>query len=395
MIELPQSQVLVVGAGIAGLMIAHRLAQYGLNPTVIECSEKVAAGPTIRNQGWLHAGTIHSQSIADPALSIRVAQRCMYGHAYFRNFCPEAIENPITPTLAVTFDERRIPEIVDRWEEAGVVFRPLTTTALERRCPPIVRRNVAASWIVNDLTVNSRVICSRLVAAIQREGGHVLCRSRIERLAMGDTTVESYGIRHRLFPMFIVIAAGYWTNEILQAHWGMSIPLRFWKSHLLVTNRVEGAAVFAVDDGEAGIVHHGRRSVAGMTGDNLPISEPSNEVVLAESEKIGAALARLVHLPQDAMLVPYACTKVDVVDESIGVRNLDVQVKKIAEHVLSVFPGKMTEAPFLADMIVKEVIEALDAVVTTDRPIDTVEIESKFAIALPSRSLRQRVPASD
>lgn len=65
------SKVLVVGAGIAGLTIAYKLAQHGLNPTIIDSSDYVADGSTIRNEGWLHAGTFHAQSISDPEQALR------------------------------------------------------------------------------------------------------------------------------------------------------------------------------------------------------------------------------------------------------------------------------------------------------------------------------------
>ncbi|MBI1775035.1 MAG: FAD-binding oxidoreductase [Proteobacteria bacterium] len=382
MIELPKSKVMIVGAGIAGLMIAHRLAQYGLHPTVVEASEKIAAGATIRNQGWLHAGTIHAQSIADPNLSTRVAQRCMYGHDYFRRFCPEAVENPTIPSLAVTLSEERIPEIIDRWEEAGVAFRPITRRSLETRCPAILSQNVAASWIVKDLTIDSRVVCSRLAVAIQRDGGCVFTRCRIGKLRLGDASFESYGVEYKLSPAFVIVAAGHWTNEILTTHWNMTVAMRFWKSHLLVTRRVPGAAVFAVDDGEAGIVHHGDRSVAGMTGDNVLCLEPSNEVDQAEAEKIRAALSRLIAIPTDAPVVPFACTKVDIVDQASSIRNLDVEVVNVSQNVLAVFPGKMTEAPFLADIVAREVVEALNGITTNDRPIDSIKVGAPVVAAL-------------
>src|SRR5690349_19233333 len=113
--DLSSSQVTIVGAGIAGLSIGYRLAQYGLFPLIIESGSQIASGSTTRNEGWLHAGTFHSQSIKDPNQALRVAKRCMYGHEHFRRFCPDAIENPIDLTLAVTLHRARVPEISERW----------------------------------------------------------------------------------------------------------------------------------------------------------------------------------------------------------------------------------------------------------------------------------------
>ena len=74
LIKNGESRLLIVGAGISGLMIAYRLAQYGIRPIVVESAEFVATGATTRNQGWLHAGTFHAQSISDPTLAAQVSR---------------------------------------------------------------------------------------------------------------------------------------------------------------------------------------------------------------------------------------------------------------------------------------------------------------------------------
>jgi L-2-hydroxyglutarate oxidase LhgO len=55
--------VVVVGAGAAGLMTAQKLSQLGMSVALIEQKPTVASGPSTRNEGWLHRGTYHAASI--------------------------------------------------------------------------------------------------------------------------------------------------------------------------------------------------------------------------------------------------------------------------------------------------------------------------------------------
>jgi L-2-hydroxyglutarate oxidase LhgO len=188
--DIHRSRVLVVGAGIAGLTIGYRLAQYGLFPVVVESGKQIASGSTTRNEGWLHAGTFHSQSIKDPHQAIRVAQRCMYGHEQFKRFCSDAIEDPIAPTIAVTLCRDRIPEISERWAAANITHREISKRELIYRAPSIQIENIEAAWEVREVSINTRLLCHRLACAIEAMGGNVICDVRIERLDVGDTQIR-------------------------------------------------------------------------------------------------------------------------------------------------------------------------------------------------------------
>lgn len=370
MIERDEGQPLIIGAGIAGLTIAYRLAQYGLRPTVVESANFVATGATTRNQGWLHAGTFHAQSIPDATLAARVSQRCKHGHRYFRQVCPEAIEDPVTPTVAVTLDGSRIRELVERWKAADVEHRKISRRELEMLSPIIAKKNIAAAWLVRDVVINTRLLCARLVSAIRLLGGEVFCRARLAKIEIGNAVFESDGRPYRSEPSFIIVAAGCGTNEVLAKYWDHTLPLRFWKSHLLLTSRISGAAVYGMDAGEVSLAHHGDKTIVGRNDDALLCTEPSYEVDQSEVLLLKSALQRLVNIKSNRLASAVACTKVDVAQTPVTDRNLDIAVVEISSNILSVFPGKMTEAPFLADVVARRVVNTSGFAIVSPRPID-------------------------
>ena len=362
--------VLVVGAGIAGLMTGYRLAQYKLNPIVVEHSELAANGSTTRNQGWLHAGAQHAQSIADPEAAASVAKRCRYGLSQYLAFCPEAVEDSATPSIAVSMNENRIAHIVGQWRESEVKFEEISLENLERLAPGLSARNVKAAWMVEDVAVDTRVICTKLVASIRHLGGKVLFGTHVSKVTDESVQIQSAAGGQTLTPAFTVIACGYSTNDILRSHWNTEIPIRYWKSHLLITPTLTTANVFSVDPGEVSFFQHGDTTVIGMLQDNIPCLEPSLDVDYRQITKMRHAIERIAQLPLDFDDVfPTACVKVDIANVPRASRGLDVETIEIAPNVLCIFPGKMTEAPFLADKVLRIVLKETNSLMSHQRPL--------------------------
>ncbi|MGB9366052.1 MAG: FAD-dependent oxidoreductase [Xanthobacteraceae bacterium] len=117
--------VLIVGGGVTGLLCAHKFSAIGLSTALIEREEQLACGPSTRNEGWLHRGTYHAASIRDRTTAIQVAHRCIYGHEQIRHIAPEAIETFDSPAFALVRENDRVAEVVSRWDEAGVAYKPM------------------------------------------------------------------------------------------------------------------------------------------------------------------------------------------------------------------------------------------------------------------------------
>jgi glycine/D-amino acid oxidase-like deaminating enzyme len=73
--DLKNTDIVVVGAGITGLLAARGFARLGISVTVIEQDNNLSSGATTRNEGWLHHGTYHAVSISDRTVAMSVAKR--------------------------------------------------------------------------------------------------------------------------------------------------------------------------------------------------------------------------------------------------------------------------------------------------------------------------------
>ena len=65
----------------------------------------------------------------------------------------------------------------------------------------------------------------------------------------------------------------------MEDQFGIHIPARFWKSHLLVTKRLTEPGVFCVDPGEAAMMNHGDFSIVGFNEDAIKQSVPDVSVI--------------------------------------------------------------------------------------------------------------------
>jgi hypothetical protein len=74
----------------------------------------------------------------------------------------------------------------------------------------------------------------------------------------------------------------------------------------------------------------------------------------------------------DGMIEGLACIKTDFRDEKDHSRSLNVNFFEPFPGPICAIPGKMTEAPYLADALAREVFERLDPPLIARRPMDTL-----------------------
>jgi glycine/D-amino acid oxidase-like deaminating enzyme len=128
-----EHDVIIIGAGFAGLMCADRLSRLGFSTVVVDRAPQTLAGTSSRNEGWLHAGTYHAQSIADPTEAIAVARRCRYGWNEIRRRFPECVEPEPHQAVAIVPADRVEPA-VGRWRWPGSATASSTIGANRRSC---------------------------------------------------------------------------------------------------------------------------------------------------------------------------------------------------------------------------------------------------------------------
>ncbi len=364
--------VAVVGAGVAGLMLTRKLAEIGLNTALIERSDQLAGGPSTRNEGWLHRGTYHATSISERNSAIQVARRCIYGHEQIKSFAPEAIEDIDRLSYATTRDPDRIAEITSRWDEAGVYYKQIGPKELQAREPNVNIKGIAGAFEVGDLGINTRLLYRKLLQSGLRAGATIFPGAEVEFSAPAEAQITVEGDTKSLDARLFIHTAGYGVRELIEANFGVKMPLRYWKSHLMITSRLTQSAVFCLDPEEAALMNHGIRSLVGLNEDAVQTDGPDYDLIDENTERLRKATEKsFVKTTDDGVFV--ACIKTDIIEKTEAARSLSISVSEPVPNHLCVLPGKMTEAPFVTDVVTNLVYNRMEDDMIALRPMDTIK----------------------
>lgn len=351
------SDVIVLGGGVAGLWSAKELIDRGARVAVIEKTDYLANGATTRNEGWLHAGTYHSAAVYDIEDARMVTERTVYGHDQIIDFAPGSVEHE--QSYAIFSDAELAQNAFARWIEFGVPHCEVSKLQLEDSGIDLAR--IEATFVVKDKSVNSRVIVGKLAQYITENGGRIFTGANFMPTSENTADVEIGDERHKFTSESFLVSAGTGTKKIFEEVTGQPFPMRYFKSHLLVTPRLTTDNIFYMDPLEAGLMSHGDATIVGINREAVEVTEPDYEPIPEKTEMVRTALLRLMpKLGEAAMSKAYldvACIKADVADSSFMQRSTDptmvlqdlnIKVFEPVEGWVCAIPGKMTEAPALA-----------------------------------------------
>jgi len=372
--------VVLIGGGIAGLMSAYKLCNIGLSVALVENKPVFAAGPSTRNEGWLHKGTYHATSINNRQEAVQVAKRCIYGHEYIREFAPEALEDIDKRPLALLKDESRVDEVISRWNEAGVSFTPLTLSKARSLVPEADFTETKAIFAVDDVSLNTRLLYRKLISAAQKAGCVFYLGHEITAIEGQTLHLESLsGDKAAIAGQRIVYSSGTGARDLFTRHHDLAIPIRYWKSHLIITPRLCAEGVFYLDPHQAAMMHHGDHSIVGFNEDALLSPCADYEVIHERAENIKRGIASIFPGWDSRNSASIACVKVDLQTSLNCNRSLNVAIAEpVPGHILAL-PGKMTEAPFLTDKLVAYLHDAIDNASVAMRPCDEFRVLEKIA----------------
>jgi glycerol-3-phosphate dehydrogenase len=368
--------VCIFGGGIAGLFLAERLISLGYKVAVIEKDRRLASGASSRNEGWLHHGTYHCGSIQDPALAVQVARRCIYGYESIRIYAPESIENPDLPSYALVKDENIIHRLLNCWDEAKVPYREVSKIHVANFIPKVEVNSFSKAFQVKDVSINTRILYKKLSHDISRKGGLII--SNVEARFLDENSQvcisNQDGYEALIHASLYVHATGYWTKKIFENQFNINLPIRLWRSHLLVLPKLSDYVCFFLDPDKVTIMRHGNNSVVGLNEDaQLYNGSDLEQFDQDEVSRILEALRKCCDLQGIDSYSVTSCIKVDVPENPENYRSLDVSIIKVLSNHVCIFPGKMTTAPFLADKMVKYIYELLDDNSTISyRPWDSI-----------------------
>lgn len=372
--------VIIIGGGAAGLMSAYKLTNIGLSVALVEKMPTLASGPSTRNEGWLHRGTYHAGSIADRDNALQVASRCIYGHEQLIGFCPEAIEDRNVRPLAMLKDGNKIDELRSRWDEAGVIYRQITRSTAEKRCPNADFSRPEGIFEVNDVSINTRLLYRKLLAKASHAGCAFFIGYEVTRIEGTSLTIKNRNNEEVILSsQKVIYTAGGGVSNLFKEFHDVDLPIRYWKSHLVITPRLSDAGIFYLDAHQAAMMHHGDVSIIGFNEDALLSEFPDYEVAPDRAANLRRGISRIFPNWRANDAIDIACAKVDLVDDFKGARSLNIAIREPVENHIVALPGKLTETPFLTDMLVSKIHEQVEKTAISRRPCDELKLEKVIA----------------
>lgn len=217
---LPNScDVVVIGAGIIGVMTAWELAKTGLRVVVLE-KGRVAAEQSSRNWGW-----IRSQG-RDPAELPIMAEAA----AMWQQMARDSPEDIGLRRTGVAYLASK-PDEVGRYEDwlsnskaHGFDSRILSGEEAANLVPKSAKSWAGALWTQNDMRAEPWVALPALARAAVRDGVQIVEGCAVRALDIAGGKVAGVETEHgRISAPEVVLAGGAWSQLFLRRH-GISIP---------------------------------------------------------------------------------------------------------------------------------------------------------------------------
>lgn len=364
----------VVGAGCAGIFAFHRLSRLGLKVILIEEREGVAAGPSIRNGAYIHAGGYHAATLADRDEAARTAQACMAGADYFAREFPEAVIRSGIPVHLLLADSARRDEVLRRLEDCGVWHRPATSSVLRERYPMLDLSKVALGVEVRDFHVNFRMIFQRLLVESRSWGGEIRVSTSLLYDGNGTVTlVSASGAAERVRVGRIVYCTGAQTPDLVQRNsdrFRERPDVRLWRSHVLNIPPVPGTGFMYLDPGMASVTPQGTHTVICQAKEESPLPVAAYDADATQLKGIERALFDVMPALAEKNLEirGHSCIKVSLSRDGRFGRNVEYSLTKVTSTEWVALPGKASCAPVLADAVAAAVFGEDDAKLVTRRP---------------------------
>ncbi len=367
-----RTDVIVVGSGILGLLVAKKLGDLGQSVVLLESSSTLADGASVKNHGWLHRGSAHAVSVKDPKQAKRVVQKLTYGHEYLRSYAPESLEDPFEPVFTLTQDPETAQRAVKIWSSLGVWFEEIPRekfweedTGIRRDIPYFIFQSA-------DLRINNRILLQRLASDIKDRGNLIIKNASFDYEDFEKIRVRVEGRDLRFAADIFVYCAGVATGNLFSRLSGKELDISFWKSHLILLPRFSPFSLVSLDKDLPIIINHKETSIVNRAYDEFPINNPDNSIV---DEEVEAAFQSLVHLypkvcPLRSQVEVTACCKPSISASGQTRHSVDSQIFEPVPNHYFVLPGKMTEAPYVSDELIQHIYCKLDFDDITPRPVD-------------------------
>ncbi len=304
------TDVLVVGAGVAGLGVAWRLAKGGLAVTVLD------RGVPGRGATWAAAGMLAPtvelgfEELDLYALSRESLARWPAFAAELESATGLTIGLRTEGTLVVADDRDsllRLRRLFDFQKTNGAPVEWLSGEAAREREPLLSPRIPAAVWSPTDHQVDNRALVHALAAAVEAAGGtirHEAPVASVQPDAVRPAVVLESG--ERLEARAVVLAAGAWTSGLAGV---VPAPVRPVKGQMLSLRQTDAVRL--------GVTVRGPDAyLVPKPGDRLVVGATSEE----RGHDTAVTAGGLYRILEGAVAVVPGIEELDVIETWAGLR---------------------------------------------------------------------------
>lgn len=369
-----KKDIAIIGGGIAGLYTAYKLGSMGYDTLILQDENQLCPGPSVRNGGLIHRGTFHSALVNDDDMAMRIAERCVYGYEQIKSFAPEAIEEDGLPVFALIKSDALAERAIKRWNKGNIYYKKVSYRQFNQHVPGISHTHAKYIFKTQDLPINYRILYQKLFHQSKKEGvdfifGAKLLSIEPRNLIFEHGNTQKLSIEAKKY----IFTTGYKTKKLIAQFFPNTLQVKIWKSHALSIPRPQKYGFYFIDKDEVSVEPQGIYSIVCQSQEDTLVDNTDLNVVQAKAENI---FKKLLEIMPEAykyanIYRAHACLKPSITLKNDTKRSVDAEVHVLNQKYLIALPGKATEAPFLADGLVKKVFQDYSDAIIAKRPGDT------------------------
>lgn len=375
-----KTDTVIVGSGVMGLLLAKKLVDLGQTVVLLDENPKLSYGASVKNHGWLHSGTVHAVSIPDRDQAKKVVRKLMYGHEYIKSYAGESIEDPFDAVYITTGNDDLAEKAIEIWDETGVYYEEISKKNFLREDPylnPDLSLHIFKSA---DLRLNNRIFFQKLLTDIKSKNGTIITDAHYLHTDEHEVYVQSRGNNISVNADLFIYCVGAKTKEIYKKLTNEEIEIALWKSHLLFLPQIAPYSLVSLDRGQPIIINHQGTSVINRGYDEVLCKELDYSTDPSEVLQTFESLCSVypTYREMRGELKYIACIKPSLLMPKASRHSVDSQILEPLPGHFFVLPGKMTEAPYVADEVIRRLYQSFDFDEISLRPLDIFNNETSL-----------------
>lgn len=320
--EIPDSaDVVVIGAGICGMMTAYHLARAGLSVVVLDAASRIGEMTTSWNNGMVHPGHDPKPGTMKALLNIR-------GNAQWSAVMESiGLSFERRASLVVGFgqaDEARLNDLLSRARANGVPGAELVSGDRVRELEPRLSASIGgALYLPTTASIDPVAVAEALAVKVRSSGGIVCLMTEVTSITVeaGRVTGVQVGERHVAAPL-VINAAGVYADSLAATAGSRRYSIHARRGSLVLFDpgadaryltsiwQVPGAYSkgCGMTARPSGFTTGGPTAVEQQSRTSLPPSQAEIDDILTAGEKIYPAfpLGNIVHVGSAVRAVTYS-----------------------------------------------------------------------------------------